>query len=252
MTGSSTVHAVEHATNRILTLPSATSNLLLLNPPQFPQFQLTTLSTNMEMNAVLQLILSFAAKTARTAICLGLTMILQSGTLTMPPADASQTNVLLKVIPMETTRAIILMPASVMETATATTAGLLMMLINGTLPKLCTDANPLKKRSPLSFTTALTALTPTTCSAVPTATNAASHGLPTTLRCGTLMTCSAAASLRISVKLYSVTAAPHWMKASVEHTAASATCHGKQLTWQVNLAQQPTADASATGDLSPL
>lgn len=195
MTGSSTVHAVEHAANRILTRPSKTSNSLLLN-----SLQLTTLSTNMEMNAVLQMTLSFAAKTARAAISLGLTMTLHSGTLTMPLADASQTSVLLKVIPMKTTRAMILMLASVMETVTATTAGLLMMLINRTLPKLCTDANPLKKRNPLSFTTALTALTPTTCSAVPTATNAASHGLPTTPRCGTLMTCSAAASLRTSAR----------------------------------------------------
>lgn len=195
MTGCSTVHAVEHATNRIPTLPSETSNSLLLN-----SFQLMTLSTSMEMNAVLQMILSFVVKTARTAICLGLTMIPQSGTLKMLPADASQTSVLLKVIPMETTRAIILKPVFVMETATATTAGHLMILINGILPKLCTDANPLKKRNPLSFTTVQTALTLTICSAVPTVTSAASHGLPTTLRCGTPMICSAAASLKTSAK----------------------------------------------------
>lgn len=144
--------------------------------------------TSMETNVEIQPISLFAAMTAETAICLGLSMTQPSGTLTMPLADASQTNVLLRATLTATIKAITLKPAYATETVTAATVGHQMISKDGTQSKPCSDANPLKTFNHSTSSLELAAPTHTTCSAVPTATTAVRPGHQTTLRNGTLMT----------------------------------------------------------------
>ena len=76
--------------------------------------------TSMETNVEIQPMSLFAAMTAETAICPGLSMTQPSGTLTMPLADASQTNVLLRATLTATIKAITLKLAYATKTAIAT------------------------------------------------------------------------------------------------------------------------------------
>ena len=176
-------HALEHVTNGTPIQHSKISNLLQLNMPlRMRQF------TSMETNVEIQPMSLFAAMTAETAICPGLSMTQPSGTLTMPLADASQTNALLKATLTATIKAITLKPAFATETVTAATVGHQMISKDGTQPKPCTGANLLKTFNHSTSSLELAAPTHTICSAVPTATTAARPGHQTTPRCGTLMT----------------------------------------------------------------
>ena len=144
--------------------------------------------TSMETNVEIQPMSLFAAMTAETAICPGPSMTQPSGDPTMPLADASQTNVLLKATLTAKIKATTLKLAYATETATAAIVGHQMISIDGTQPKPCKDANLLKTFNHSTSSLELAAPTHTTCSAVPTATTAVRPGHPTTLRNGTLMT----------------------------------------------------------------
>ena len=183
MNGFRMAHALAHVTDSTPTLHSRISNLLQLNMPlKMRQF------TSMETNVEIQPMSLFAAMTAETAICPGLSMTQPSGTLTMPLADASQTSALLKATLTATIKAITPKPAFATETVTAATVGHQMISKDGTQPKPCTGANLLKTSNHSTSSLELAAPTHMICSAVPTATTAVRPGHQTTLRCGTLMT----------------------------------------------------------------
>merc|ERR1711923_643643 len=96
--------------------------------------------------------------------------------------------------------------------------------------------------------TAPAARTTMTCFAEPTAMTAASPGPQMTQRSGTQTMLSAAAKLKRSEKSYLATAACLSTVESVVHTAANATCLGKQRTLRVLKELQPIADAREAGE----
>merc|ERR1712051_348046 len=108
----------------------------------------------------------------------------------------------------------------------------------------CTDASLMRKIShtvPAARTTMI-------CFAELTAMIAASLGPQMTQRSGTQTTRSVAAKLKRSKKSSLATAVCLSTVESVAHTAANATCLGKQRTLQVLKELQPIADARDPGE----
>ena len=197
LTGSSMVHALVNAFQETLTPLSETSN----SPP--PSLSPLTLQfINTATDAVTMLISLFAVRIAVAATFRGPSPTLTCGTLPTPLADACPTSAHLRAILIATANALLPLPVRAMETAIVITHGPLTTLLSGTQPRACAGAN--QPKSLLRSITAPTALTPTTCSAVPIARNAASLGPQVTPRNGTQMMLFAAARRKTSRKSPSV------------------------------------------------
>lgn len=197
LTGSSMVHALVNAYQETLTPRSGTSS----SPPP-SLFPLIRHFINTATDAVTMLISHFAVKIAVAATFRGPSPTLTSGTRPTPPADACPTSAHLRATLTAIANALPPRPDRAMETAIAITHGPLTTLLSGTQPRACAGAS--QPKSLLRSITAPTALTPTTCSAVPIARNAASLGPQVTPRNGTPMMLSAAARLKTSRKSPSV------------------------------------------------
>merc|ERR1712051_1072334 len=128
---------------------------------------------------------------------------------------------------------------SAMVAVTAVWAGLLMLMQR--LLSKCTDVNLMRKIS----RTVPAARTTMTCFAELTAMTAASPGPQMTQRSGTQTMRSADARLKRSERSSLATAVCLSIVESVAHTAANATCLGKQRTLQV---LKPIADARDPGE----
>ena len=137
--------------------------------------------------------------------------------------------------------------ASATDATTADGAGQATLHLAVATQRPCSDAS-LLMRLWLSAMD-LTALTGTTCSAVPTATSAANRGPLTILASGILMTLSAAARSTRSERLSSlIRDAKLSTAASVELTAESASCLGKLAMLLASQDLLLTADANAHGE----
>merc|ERR1712156_728391 len=111
----------------------------------------------------------------------------------------------------------------------------------------CSDASLLKRL--LLSAMDPTALTSTTCSAVPTATSAVNRGPLTILASGTPMTLSAAARSTRSERLSSLIRDAKLLTAAfVELTAESASCLGRPAMLLASQDPLLTADANALGE----